>query len=157
MQLPGAGPTSPTRSVVLDLNNRAAPRSPCPVERSQGLGTSVATTTMASQGATLQNYNTELVKCIEDLRQKRDHVGKCIEKEERDKAIVQKELATLTEKLHRLNESIAQKVTARTEYDRTIHETEAAYMKILESSQTLLHVLKRETVNLSKKRGEVRE
>merc|ERR1712216_536579 len=26
-------------------------------------------------------------------------------------------------------------------------ETEAAYMKILESSQTLLHVLKRETVN----------
>lgn len=67
---------------------------------------------------------------IEDLRQKRDHVGKCIEKEERDKAIVQKELATLTEKLHRLNESIAQKVTARTEYDRTIHETEAAYMKV---------------------------
>ena len=31
-------------------------------------------------------------------------------------------------------------------------ETEAAYMKILESSQTLLHVLKRESVNLTKKR-----
>merc|ERR1712232_203782 len=31
-------------------------------------------------------------------------------------------------------------------------ETEAAYMKILESSQTLLHVLKRETVNLTKKK-----
>ena len=27
---------------------------------------------------------------------------------------------------------------------------QAAYMKILESSQTLLHVLKRETVNLTK-------
>lgn len=37
-------------------------------------------------------------------------------------------------------------------YDKTIQETEAAYMKILESSQTLLHVLKRETVNLSKKK-----
>ena len=48
---------------------------------------------------------------------------------------------------------------ARNEYDKTIQETEArsarchvatltfeaAYMKILESSQTLLHVLKRET------------
>lgn len=33
---------------------------------------------------------------------------------------------------------------ARNEYDKTIQETEAAYMKILESSQTLLHVLKRE-------------
>lgn len=29
---------------------------------------------------------------------------------------------------------------------------QAAYMKILESSQTLLHVLKRETVNLTKKK-----
>ena len=37
-------------------------------------------------------------------------------------------------------------------YDKTIQETEAAYMKILESSQTLLHVLKRETVNLTKKK-----
>ena len=37
-------------------------------------------------------------------------------------------------------------------YDKTIMETEAAYMKILESSQTLLHVLKRESVNLTKKR-----
>ena len=30
--------------------------------------------TMASQGATLQNYNNELVKCIEDLREKREAV-----------------------------------------------------------------------------------
>jgi hypothetical protein len=37
-------------------------------------------------------------------------------------------------------------------YDKTVQETEAAYMKILESSQTLLHVLKRETVNLTKKK-----
>eukprot|EP00961_Rhodomonas_salina_P217023 2932131-Rhodomonas_salina.4 len=30
--------------------------------------------------------------------------------------------------------------------------TKAAYMKILESSQTLLHVLKRESVSLTKKK-----
>jgi hypothetical protein len=40
---------------------------------------------------------------------------------------------------------------ARNEFDATIQETEAAYMKILESSQTLLNVLKREAVNLTKK------
>jgi Sjoegren syndrome nuclear autoantigen 1 len=34
------------------------------------------------------------------------------------------------------------------EFDQTIQETEAAYMKILESSQTLLNVLKRESMNL---------
>ena len=36
----------------------------------------------------------------------------------------------------------------RNEYDRTIQETEQAYMKILESSQTLLRVLRREAVGL---------
>ncbi|MBN3299330.1 SSNA1 protein, partial [Amia calva] len=41
-------------------------------------------------------------------------------------------------------------MAARNDFDRTIAETEAAYMKILESSQTLLSVLKRETGNLSK-------
>jgi dsDNA-binding SOS-regulon protein len=54
--------------------------------------------------------------------------------------------------LSKINESLARKVQARNEYDKTIQETEAAYMKILESSQTLLHVLKRETVNLTKKK-----
>jgi hypothetical protein len=43
-------------------------------------------------------------------------------------------------------------VASRNEYDKTIMETEAAYMKILESSQTLLHVLKRESVSLTKKK-----
>lgn len=39
---------------------------------------------------------------------------------------------------------------ARLEFDQTIQETEAAYMKILESSSTLLGVLKRESTNLKK-------
>ena len=50
--------------------------------------------------------------------------------EEREKARVQKQLAELTEQLHRLNESIAHKQASRNEYDKTIQETEAAYMKV---------------------------
>lgn len=38
--------------------------------------------------------------------------------------------------------SIQHKEASREEYDKTIVETQAAYMKILESSQTLLNVLK---------------
>ena len=106
--------------------------------------------TMAAQGATLQNYNNELVKCIEDLREKREEVNRAILKEEEEKAKIQKDLSILTDRLSKINESLARRVQARNEYDKTIQETEAAYMKILESSQTLLHVLKRETVNLTK-------
>merc|ERR1719293_537557 len=99
----------------------------------------------------LQNYNSDLVKCLQDLREKREIVHKEIISEEREKARVQKQLADLTEQLQRLNDSIGRKTNSRNDYDKTIHETEAAYMKILESSQTLLHVLKRETQNLNKK------
>lgn len=88
---------------------------------------------------------------LQDLRSKREAVHKEILSEEREKSEIQRELSNLTEKLHRLNESIASKTQARTDYDKTIQETEAAYMKILESSQTLLHVLKRESASLSKK------
>jgi Sjoegren syndrome nuclear autoantigen 1 len=42
-------------------------------------------------------------------------------------------------------------VASRNDYDKTIQETEAAYLKILESSQTLLTVLKRESISISKK------
>jgi Sjoegren syndrome nuclear autoantigen 1 len=99
-----------------------------------------------------QNYNNELVKCIEDLREKREEINRQILKEEEEKAKIQRDLSTLTDRLSLINESLAKKLQARNEYDKTIQETEAAYMKILESSQTLLQVLKRETVNLTKKK-----
>mmetsp|Transcript_25509 Transcript_25509/g.59270 ORF Transcript_25509/g.59270 Transcript_25509/m.59270 type:complete len:112 (-) Transcript_25509:57-392(-) len=107
---------------------------------------------MAAKGASLQNYNNELVKCIEDLREKREEVNRQILRAEEEKAKIQKQLSVLTERLNKLNEELARKVSARNEYDTTIQETEAAYMKILESSQTLLNVLKREATSLTKKR-----
>lgn len=33
---------------------------------------------MSNQGSTLQNYNSELVKCIEDLREKREELNRQI-------------------------------------------------------------------------------
>ena len=107
---------------------------------------------MAGQGASLQNYNNELVKCIEDLREKREEINRQILKEEEEKAKIQRDLSILTDRLSSINEALARKIQARNEYDRTIQETEAAYMKILESSQTLLQVLKRESTQLTKKK-----
>uniref|UniRef100_A0A7S0L911 Uncharacterized protein n=1 Tax=Coccolithus braarudii TaxID=221442 RepID=A0A7S0L911_9EUKA len=107
---------------------------------------------MAQSGASLQNYNNELVRCIEDLREKREEVNRSIAKDEEEKAKIQNDLRILTERLARINDNLARKIASRNEYDKTIQETEAAYGKIMESSQTLLHVLKRESVNLTKKK-----
>ncbi|XP_041369207.1 Sjoegren syndrome nuclear autoantigen 1 homolog [Gigantopelta aegis] len=106
---------------------------------------------MSQQGAALQSYNNELVKCIEDLCGKRDELHKQILQEEEEKQKLQNDIRILTERLAKVNESLAKKMSSRNEFDKTIAETEAAYMKILESSQTLLNVLKRESQNLREK------
>lgn len=116
---------------------------------------------MSQQGAALQTYNNELVKCIEDLCTKRDELQKQIINEEEEKSKIQNDIRILSERLAKINESLAKKIASRNEYDKTISETEAAYMKILESSQTLLHVLKKETAKekptASHSQGSVRD
>ena len=49
-------------------------------------------------------------------------------------------------------DSLSKKYGTRQEFDKTIQETENAFLKILESSQTLLHVLKKEGASLTKKK-----
>ncbi|XP_064406594.1 microtubule nucleation factor SSNA1-like [Halichondria panicea] len=106
---------------------------------------------MSQQGAALQGYNNELIKCIEDLCSKRDELQKQILVEEEEKQRVQNDLRILTERLAQINEGLAQKIAMRNDYDRTISETENAYKKILESSQSLLQVLKKESTQLKDK------
>lgn len=107
---------------------------------------------MATQGAALQSHNNELVKCIDDLREKREEILKTLRDDEAEKAKIQSDLQSLTKRLAQVNDSIARKNETRVEYDKVIQETEAAYLKILESSQTLLTVLKREAVNIQRKK-----
>ncbi|EMP26421.1 Sjoegren syndrome nuclear autoantigen 1 like protein [Chelonia mydas] len=87
---------------------------------------------------------------IEELCTKRDELSHQIQQEEEEKNKLQNDIRLLTEKLARVNESLARKMATRNEFEKTIAETEAAYTKILESSQTLLNVLKKEAGNLSR-------
>ncbi|KAF5909449.1 Sjoegren syndrome nuclear autoantigen 1, partial [Clarias magur] len=84
---------------------------------------------MTQQGAALQTYNNELVKCIEELFCKRDELNKQIQLEEDEKSRLQHDIHLLTEKLNRVSESLDRRLATRRELDRTITETEAAYMK----------------------------
>jgi len=105
---------------------------------------------MAQQGAALQNYNNGLVKSLEELCERRQKLQKEIEKEQREKQILDDQLAQLNSKIKNLDASLSKKNDIKNEYDKTIRETEAAYMKILESSQVLLNVVKRDSVSLQK-------
>merc|ERR1712072_807013 len=95
----------------------------------------------------LEQYNLELQRCIEELQAKKLAIAEAISTENESRKGYEDELRANTEKLSRINDSLGRKVSARNEYDTTIQETEAAYLKILESSQTLDHVMKRQTGN----------
>ncbi|CAB1332719.1 unnamed protein product [Coregonus sp. 'balchen'] len=87
---------------------------------------------------------------IERLCSKRDELNRQIQQEEEEKGRLQHDICVLTEKLSRVNESLARRLSVRADFDRTICETKGAYTKILESCQTLLSVLKKEAGNLGK-------
>jgi len=106
---------------------------------------------MAEQGAALQSYNNELVKCLDELCEKRNLLQKEIDKEEQDKFVLETQLKSIQDKLNRTNTSLEDKYATKNEYDKLISESEQAYMKILESSQVLLNVVRRDADSLSKK------
>ncbi|XP_031830407.1 microtubule nucleation factor SSNA1 [Nomia melanderi] len=103
---------------------------------------------MSQHGAALQTYNQELVKCLEDMKIRRTELQTQIEAQEEEKNNLQREIENLSYKLTRLNDSLSKRIAVRNEYDKTIADTETAYIKILESSQLLLNMIKREATKL---------
>ena len=65
---------------------------------------------------------------------KRDEIHKSILQEEEEKQKLQNDIRVLTERLAKVNESLAKKMASRNEFDKTIAETETAYMKVIELS-----------------------
>lgn len=58
-------------------------------------------------------------------------VNRQILKEEEEKAKIQRDLSILTDRLSKINESLARKVQARNEYDRTVQETEVSARRVV--------------------------
>ena len=82
----------------------------------------------------MNNTNTELIKCIEGIKGARDEIQAEINVEEEEKRQIEEQMRSLQDRLNELNASLKKKYTARGEYDKTIGETEGAFVKILESS-----------------------
>lgn len=105
---------------------------------------------MTHQGAVLQGYNNELVKYLENLCMQREGLDEQIRQTEKEKKMIQDEIEILTKQLDCVCESLSWKHAAQKDLDKTLAETEVVYEKILESSRTLLSVLKTEKRNLDK-------
>merc|ERR1719329_1539501 len=100
----------------------------------------------------LNNTNTELVKMMEGINKQRTEIQDLINQEEEEKRQIEEQMKTLADRLEVINGSLAKKYITRNEYDKTLQETQSAFNKILESSYTLLHVLRKEGAQLYKKK-----
>ena len=109
------------------------------------------------QGAALQQYNNELVKCLDELSRRRrtlqvnfsaivllfhyfNHWWNIssqneIDRDEAEKQKLEAEVAAARERLEVVENRLALKTTRMENYDKAIVKSEAAYLQILESSQ----------------------
>ena len=107
-----------------------------------------------SQAASLQNYNSELVKSLEGIRERRENLLIDMKKDTEEKNEIIQTIEKLSQELEELNATLIQKEEIKNEYDKIISNTEMAYYKLLEGSQTLLAILKRDEAALQKKLNE---
>ena len=107
-----------------------------------------------SQAASLQNYNTELVKSLEGIRERRENLLIDMKKDNDEKAEINQNMDKLSQELEELNMALQYKENLKKEFDKVISNTEKAYFKLLEGSQTLLAILKRDEASLQQKLNE---
>jgi len=102
---------------------------------------------MSIESSTMQDYNTQLVHCLDEIREKRDAITQQKSKREAEKVVLLTTMKKLQTELSQIEEDLVKYSTDSVKYNQTIQETETAYMKIVESSKTLLHVLREESNN----------
>jgi len=94
---------------------------------------------------------------IERLREEREDVNRSLLRSEEERGKLQHELRRIQERLTEINEGSAKEAAYRDELDTMIRESEDAFMKILESSQTLLSVVRREQQSMKTRLGDAPE
>lgn len=98
----------------------------------------------------LRNYNEDLVNMINDLKRKKEAVGKEIENETRLRDEIQSRIDQEQKRLVLSEARLSKLESSNQAYAKILKEAEAAYKKIEQSSQTLLHVMKRESKVIEK-------
>jgi Sjoegren syndrome nuclear autoantigen 1 len=96
----------------------------------------------------LQTFNNEIVKGLDSLRERHQHALLEIAKQEQGKHDLEQEIAKLQAKLSKLNSELAKNRTKAKDLHTLISETETAYIKIVDSSQTLLEIMSKQSKSL---------
>jgi|TARA_B110000858_G_scaffold110841_1_gene126751 sjoegren syndrome nuclear autoantigen 1 len=92
----------------------------------------------------LCKFNEEFIETLNDLKLKKKKIMKKLNKEKKELVGIQKELDNHNNKKASLESSIRKKTKQLETVDTTIKNTQSAYEKIVETSQVLLTVIKKQ-------------
>tara|TARA_Y100000768_G_scaffold153627_1_gene114824 strand:+ start:3773 stop:4144 length:372 start_codon:yes stop_codon:yes gene_type:complete len=95
----------------------------------------------------LCKFNEEFIETLNDLKLKKKKLMKKLNKDKKDLANVQNELDNHNKRKATLEASVTKKNKQLETIDTTIKNTQSAYEKIVETSQVLLTVIKKEKRN----------
>ena len=101
------------------------------------------------QGAAIQSYNNEVVRCLQQLELQRRELQSQIDADEREKAELEAKRQAVEAKLCSVNAALEDKLEKREKYDKAIQESRKAHQSIMESSQVLLNVVKKDLKELN--------
>ena len=76
-----------------------------------------------------------------------------MKKDNDEKMEINQNMDKLSQELEELNMNLQYKENLKKEFDKVISNTEKAYYKLLEGSQTLLAILQRDEASLQQKMG----
>ena len=90
----------------------------------------------------LENINSNLIKCINDIHQKKILIDNDITEFSKEEELLENDIEILNNRLLQVKEILNSKTLERDFYNKRIIETETAYEKICSSTALLLNVIK---------------
>eukprot|EP01017_Pseudomicrothorax_dubius_P038978 TRINITY_DN5923_c0_g1_i5.p1 TRINITY_DN5923_c0_g1~~TRINITY_DN5923_c0_g1_i5.p1 ORF type:complete len:164 (-),score=25.34 TRINITY_DN5923_c0_g1_i5:115-606(-) len=99
---------------------------------------------------TVSEDELQIMRILSTLRERLHEIDSKLDDAEREKGVLIEDIGVLTQRLKVLNKNALRKKELYEAYDRTCRETESAFSKIVESSKTLLNVVKQERNSLYK-------
>ena len=101
----------------------------------------------------LMEEETQVLSIIKNLRGRHHEIENILGQKDNEKSAILEDINILTQRLKMLEKNIAKKKNFYENYDKTLKDAENAFVKINESTKTLLSVVKKENLNLNKIMG----
>ena len=104
----------------------------------------MADSVIPKQQASLNRFNQEFTKTLNELKDKRKRLIKKVKKEQARVQALQEQIANIEKEKTTLDASLIKKEKILNKMNTTINNTHSAYTRIIETSHVLLTVLKKD-------------